>query len=456
MIGRLLIALVVAGLLATVPPPRDAQAHADAIVARDTLISRIFALGGAVVYQRGFEKTPKRAWMVSYDGHLREATGIPRGAGVGDVGRDARGRVVFTVGRLRDRSATTPIVDWFVYDPATNRARPLRGLPSGCTVDRASLWRDSLAYERRCAREADSGVFVRQGTRTTKVAEDYGANRLAFRAGTLAATLDDGNDDVLGLQYMANGRRCFQHIDAAFGDATDYLDSFFPTDIWVAHGQITWTMGRWSIRPKFAILSAKIRPGCAPPGPVGEFPFKPETATVQALTVDGRHVFYADGRTLRSHKLPPEPYTGPAPNDDFEHAKRISGDAPVAAIGRIAHATVQRGEPLSGTGHTVWYRFRPRTSGTVYVSLPASCPARPPQGCEWDLVYGVYTGTRRSALTQLPSADNGTIFPNDDYTQVEAKAGDTYWIAVATDRDTPRYAPFRLSIDAQPPPPLYG
>jgi hypothetical protein len=450
---RLVITLVAAGLVAALSSPQDAWAK-DAIVARDTAISSIYALDGQLVYRRGLDKTPKRAWMVRFKRHLRRATGIPRRATAGAIGRDAKGRVVFTFARAQDLSGANPRAKWFIYDLARKRNRPLGGLPSNCYVGWAALWRDSVAYTASCEKSADSGVFVRQGKRTQRLGEDPGTNALAFRDGTLAAIFDDGLDDFFVVQYLANGEPCVQRLDGSFGDATD-SKGFFPTGLWIANGYITWTMGHPRIRPDFAILSAKVAAGCAAPGPVGLFAFTPETSTVGALAVDGRRLFYADGKTLRSHKLPAKPFTGPPPNDNFEQAEELSGAPPLSPTGRIAHATAQSGEPLADTKHTVWYAFRPTTSGTVYVSLPNSCPAGP-EFCEWDLRYGVYTGTSRSTLTQIPPSDNGTVSPQDDYTRVDAVAGKTYWISVGSPRDEPRFDPFRLHIDKSPPAPFHG
>jgi hypothetical protein len=450
---RLVIVLVAAGLIAAVSSPQDARA-ADAIVAHDTAISSIYALGGQVVYRRGFEKSPKRSWMVRFRGRLRRATGIPRRATGGVIGRDAKGRVVLTFALVQRKSATDVTTKWFIYDLAHNRTRPLGGLPSNCYVGWASLWRHSLAYTARCDPMTDSSLFVKQGNRTLLLGETTGVVALAFRAGALAAIIEDGLDNSFVLQYMANGKRCVKRIGESLGDATEST-GFFPTDLWVANGYITWTMGEPRIQPKFTILSAKVAAGCAAPETVGRFPFKPETSKVLTLAVDGRRVFYADRKTLRRHKLPAKPSTRPPPNDNFEHAEELPSDAPLSVTGRVAHATVQRGEPLADTKHTVWYEFRPSTSGPLYVRLPGSCPAE--RGyCEWDLRYGVYTGTSRSKLTLIPSSDNNTATPRDDYTRIDAPGQQPYWISVGTPRDEERFDPFHLYIDTSPPPPFEG
>src|SRR4051794_3364840 len=98
---RLVTVLIAAGLVAAMSSAQDAWAK-DAIVARDTTISSIYALDGQLVYRRGLDKTPKRAWMVRFKRHLRRATGIPRRATAGAIGRDAKGRVVFTFARAQD------------------------------------------------------------------------------------------------------------------------------------------------------------------------------------------------------------------------------------------------------------------------------------------------------------------------------------------------------------------
>ena len=434
---RLRLAIV---LLAAASAPGYAHA-ADPVVVHDTSIRAIYPLGGDLVYLRAGRTLPQRVWMARFRGDLRRARGIPRRALSGDIGRDARGRKVFTFAVTHVKSGSYVSTKWFAYDLAHDRTRPLHGLPATCIVSYAAVWRGSMAYTASCKSAARSGVFVRQGERTRRVSSDPGGQRVVFRGGTLAVVFDDGSDDFFVLQWMANGRRCVQRIDASFGDATSE-DGWFPSNLWIANGYLAWTMGDPFSRPDFAILAAKLAAGCATPGPVGVLPFTPETATVRALAVDGRRVYYAGERTLRSHTLAAQPSFGPPPNDAFEHAQQLAGDAPLSATGRVAYSTAQPGEPLAGTEHTVWYAFRPARSGTVDVTVSGACTSAH-QYCNGTFRSGVYTGTSPDALTEIP--------PSGDYsTRVDAVAGETYWIPVGSSHLDPYYEPFSIHIEPAP------
>jgi hypothetical protein len=434
MLARVAIVLVVVSAFAAVSAPALA---ADPIIARDTLIRSIWPLDGDLVYARGeaLQPLPDRVWMARYRGRLHEAHGIPREASGGEIGRDAKGRKVFTFA-----------VDgkWFVYDLARNRTRPL-SVPSDCDVSWLSLWRGSMAYEAKCKGDQDFAVFLRNGKRTLRVRSAGGALALTYRAGALAALVEDGLDNQYLEQWAANGKRCITGIDSAFGDATSN-DLWFPTNLWIVNGYVTWTMGEFKVRPDFAILAAKVRPGCKEPGPVGLFPFRPDTTKLRTFAVDERRVFYAYDTTLRRHALKSKPSLAPPRNDNFKNAHVLSGAAPLSAKGRLAHATVQRKEPLSETKHTVWYRYRPTKSGTVYVTVTPSC-SNPPN-CGGSARFGAYTGTKVNKLTGL--TQYGGPY-SSRYTRVDAVKGKTYWISVGAAGSEPDYEPFTVRIEASPP-----
>jgi hypothetical protein len=441
----LVIALVAAGLVATGAAPAEGRVT-DKVIAHDTLIQQIWALDGDLVYVRRGKTVPERAWMMRYRGHVREARGIPRTAGVADLGLDARGRKVLTFSESIRKSGQIVAAKWFVYDLASRRARRIAGLTTKCFVGSVAVWRSDVAYTQVCNNPHDDGVFLRRGKRTVRLSSTD-AQGLSFRGGTLAALWEDGLDDVLVNQYVAHGKRCVKRIDASFGDATSE-EGWYPTQTAVVNGYIVWRMGDLFFRPDFKILAASLASGCHTPGPVGTFPFKAETARVQALAVDNRRVFYADGTTLRSHAIPAKPSFAPPPNDDFEQAQALSGDAPLSATGDTAHATAQPGEPLSGAGHSVWYAYRPTTSGTVYVTVDPACPNNPPgDACGGTYRTGVYTGSRPDALTRIPMS-GGPYTPV--YTRVDAEAGKTYWILVSSSFD-PNYTPFTVHVDTHPP-----
>ena len=441
---RLGIALLATALVALLPAPREARA-ADPVVVRDTLIYQLYALDGDLLYYRlDPGAMPQRSWMARFHGHLHRARGIPRpGAGVedrvwlGELGWDRKGRKVFTFGVGRG-------LKWFAYDLARNRTRRLRGLPAGCEVSWAAVWRRSMAYAAACDRPKDSGTFVMQGRhkqRRRRVREWFpGSGRQAFRDGVLAVVHEGGEADAYVEQWAANGKSCANDVNGSFGDNTD-ISGWAPSNVWIARGYLTWAMGNPRGRSDFAILGAKIGPGCEALGPVGLFAFTPETPTVRALAVDGRRIFYAGAQEIRSHVLPASPSFDPLPNDDFEHAAELRGDAPLKATGRLAYATVEPGEPLADAEHTLWYAWRPTRSGSV--NIWGVCTTRV-EGCYGSTRFGVYTGTRPDALTEIPPYD-------DRVTQVNAVAGETYWIAVgAPDLSwipDPSYEPFTIHID---------
>ena len=446
MLARVAIVLVAAGLLAAAPAPAPARA-ADRVVARDTLISYVWPLDGDFVYDRfQFRKPlPKRVWMASFGGHLHPARGIPRRAWTGDIGIDARGRKMFTFAIPRHERGKPDTGRWFAYDLARNRTRPLRGLPKDCAVLWVSLWRRDMAYEAACGDDpSDAAVFLRRGKRTREVVPDPDYSRLHYRDGALAQIIDDGSDAFFIRQWMANGESCEKRIDESWGDDSS---EWLPTDPRITNGYITWVMGNWAVRPDYAILAAKVPPGCHAPGPVGTFPFTPETTErLRTLAVDERRVFYADSRTLRRQLVPRTPSIDPPPNDDFAEAEPLSGDAPLSVAGRVAHATVEPGEPLAYQRHTVWYAYTPAKSGAMYVRVFPGCDQIGNCG---GFRFGVYTGTSPGTLEEIPQSDDGY---NPRYTRVDAVAGRTYWIAVGSRAVAleASYMPFTLHVDAAP------
>jgi hypothetical protein len=442
---RLLRIAVASGLCAFVlSPPAQARA-ADTIVAHDTLITAVYALDGDVVYYRRTRaKLPSRAWMRWSGGKLSRARAIPRRAWPGAIGRDAKGRKVFTFAMVRLKSGVLVSEKWFVYDIKRDRARRLHGLPRGCVTNWVSLWRHSMAYSAACKKGANSGVFVRQRGRTQKINSDPYGNDLVFRAGALVGVFDTGLDDFVVIQYMANGKLCKRVLDSSYGDATD-VKGWYPSGLWIGNGSLTWSMGHWFARPNFALLSAQLPSGCATPGSVGQVQFTPKTPTLSTFAIDGRRIYYTDGKTLHLQTLPARPSFARPANDDFEHAEELPAEAPFVATARLAYATVQPGEPLAEAKHTVWYAFRPATSGTVYVSVTGAAI--------WDFkeqhyvattTYGVYTGASRESLTQIP--------PSGRSVRIDAEAGQTYWIAVGSPVPEPNYQPIPVRVDLSPPP----
>jgi hypothetical protein len=199
-------------------------------------------------------------------------------------------------------------------------------------------------------------------------------------------------------------------------------------------------MGEPDSNPSFAVLSAKLTAGCAEPGPVGLLSLDPGAGTLGALAVDEGELYYSDASGLRVRALSRSPSFDPPPNDDFSHAEPLTGDPPFTVFGRIGSATAEPGEPLADSLHSVWYAYRPTTSGKVYVTAGGGCTQRADL-CGNSGVYGVYTGDRVDALTRID-----TIPGRPRWTEVDAVAGKTYWISVATYAPAPNYEPFRVKV----------
>jgi len=193
--------------------------------------------------------------------------------------------------------------------------------------------------------------------------------------------------------------------------------------------------------PDFALLAAKRTGACRALGPVGDLPFTWETKSVSAMAVDADRLVYAGDAVIKAHRLPRKPTVTPPANDEFEHAQVLPTKLPYRIPVRIGHAKRQRGEPAvrgpygqkpQKLRRTVWYAFRPKANGTMWVSSDPH-------------TEGVFTGSKLKDLTQIPPGLRGT--------EVHFKAGKTYWITVALDSEEPFYAPFYLTIDASVPPP---
>jgi hypothetical protein len=309
------------------------------------------------------------------------------------------------------------------------------------------VWRGRLTYTAQCKGDMfDRALFLKHGKRTRRLQSDPGGYELTYRAGTLAAVFDDGLDDFFIEQWATRYRPCARFVDSSFGDATDSA-GWYPTQVFATGGYLAWTMGNPSFRSDFAILAAKIRSGCLAPSPIGRVPFTPKTR-VAAIAVDSRHVFYSDGKELHSQAIPAKPSFARPSNDNFAHARELSGDAPLSATGNTAHATTQHGEPLGRTGHTVWYAFRPKTSGTFYVTVTPACPYNPPgDACNGTYRSGVYTGSKLDALTRIPASGNSYTRV---YTRIDAQAGETYRIIVGSTVEA-KYEPFKVLVDSSPP-----
>jgi hypothetical protein len=448
----LLVALLLAVMLQ--PPPAAAAGAADPVVAQAALAGRLYQLGGVTLYQRqSGPRTPapphwivRGPWVRVVNGRSRTARHIPAAVGAGNIGRDARGRIVMTYFTQATRGDRSVPPAWFIYDVMSDRSRPIKGLNEGtrCSVVLVTIWRTRTAYEKDCGAAGSSGLFVRTGTMVEQIAPaEYTLVDMAQRGDSLAGIVDDDNGDLHLYRFLDGGRRCVKEIPTGYGPGEG---PWYPTGVWFSGDQIVWTMGRFRTAPSFAVLAANRAGSCEPLGPTGELPFTPETVSVRALGVDAGRLVYAGGKLIKAHQLPAQPSFDPPANDDFEQAEVLPTRLPFRVSGRIGYATRQPGEPTAiapgepqpwNLSRTVWYAFRPTSSGTVYVGSTAYSLGR--------YTYGVFTGSSIDSLTQIPPDARGTKF--------DAEAGQTYWIAVNAESEEPDYRPFYLSIVAGDTPP---
>src|SRR3954468_10834541 len=262
------------GTLALVAPA--AQAADPIVVSNTTVLGRIQAFRHTLVYKKRTGKE-QGVWMRRVGGKTLRATRIPnlRRVGIGEMGVDSHGRTVLVF--YRQHVSATGVLrstDWFVYDVASNRARPLKGLPAGheagkpplttlkgCFVSQVSIWRSRMVYNASCDTAARSGLWVREGKRTFRLTADNGVRSITLRGGTLAGLMEDGNGDVVVMQFMHEGKRCIKRIDSSFIEGDD---PWAPSGVWIANGRITWLHGTWAYAAygDFALLSSKLASGC--------------------------------------------------------------------------------------------------------------------------------------------------------------------------------------------------
>jgi hypothetical protein len=112
-------------------------------------------------------------------------------------------------------------------------------------------------------------------------------------------------------------------------------------------------------------------------------------------------------------------------NDDFANATDL-GSPPSTRVGSTARASKETGEPNhagNAGGKSVWYRFRPTTSGPVSAEI---C-----QLVTFDALLAVYTGSSVDNLTPVASyGTTGCGGGGGSRVPFVATAGTTYWIAV--------------------------
>jgi len=136
----------------------------------------------------------------------------------------------------------------------------------------------------------------------------------------------------------------------------------------------------------------------------------------------------------------------PATNDAFASAMVCNGTS-WAVTGINIGATGEPGEPnharLSGTLHSIWYRWTAPYSGTVTLETANSMR---PYGYTFDPTLAVYTGSSLSNLIEIGSDDDAG--PGlEALVHFSAHAGTTYQIALAGYDGDMGTSQLRLSMD---------
>ena len=412
---------------------------ADPVVVSQRLQGSVSALKGNLVYPLEKTKGEPYVCMRRVGGRLLRAHIPHRGCGAGDMVLGRRGRVIYLYPVHRSEGSAGVPVRWYAYDVKSDRTRRVTGLPGGgCIVSDVGIWRKRTVYAAECPSEQRSGVWAKDGQKTTRI---FASTHLVdggfvLRGGTLVG-IDQSEDDIDVYQLMVGGKRCVRVIESAH----DNLAREEIGGLWIANGKIVWTRGYYPERPpeSFAgLFTAEVASHCAAPGPNGRFNFYPDTSDLSSFTLDGRKVYYADRVSIRRHTLPAEPTYAPPANDNFENAQSFAVGTSSPA-GRTAWATAQPGEPLTNTKQTIWYTFTPATNGSFDAIAQRLFPS------ESEVKFGVYTGTSLATLTPVGSRPSPA-----DPIQFDAVAGRQYWIDVGTSVAEANYSPLYVSVTTPP------
>jgi hypothetical protein len=415
----------------------SAAASGDQVVLHDSQISRVYALGNTLVYERvGPGGRPAaRKWMRWVGGRKLRARHVPADAAAGAIGRDRHDRVVLPIVVTKVNNHVVRSTSWWIYDVASDRARRLPTFHEGrCALSGVSVWRSRVAYATSCGSPSKDEVFLREGGHTRKVSGGQRIRWMTLRGDVLVAVVDDYGDSSVW-RLVAGGKVCRTQISGS-----SLPEEWAPLGLWLSGRTVVW----W-IQPDYAgapdtlgaLVGARLR-GCASPAPTGAFaiPSLPvrhlDGLTVNGQwSIDGRWLYYADAGELRRHRLDAAPQTDPPSNDDFHHATPLIGDPPISLTQTIGNATTQAGDPTAVTAlfafppATVWYAFRPTTTQRVRIAGGT----------------GVFEGAEIQSLTPVGTrGDDGALTLN-------AIAGSTYRIIAACGGSF-CYLPFELQITA--------
>jgi hypothetical protein len=425
--ARLVFAAALCGLALPVASARAA----DPVIVSQPLQGWVAGLNGNLVYPLKATKGEPFVCMRRVGGKLLRAHLSREGCGASGMGLDRRGRVIQVYSVYAGQGVPAR---WYAYDLKSDRTRRVSGLPGGgCIVRGLAIWRRRTVYAAKCPSTQRSGVWAKVGKKTTRIVASTDFTNFVLRGGTLAG-IDgaDGEGEFDVYQLMVDGKRCVRAIESA----QDTSENEEVGGFWIANEQIVWARGYYPGDPQQSyagLFTAKVPSHCAAPGPNGRFNFYPETTDLSWFTLDGRKVYYADGKGIRRHTLPAEPTYAPPANDNFENATSLA--VGTSLPGRTAWATPQSGEPLANREQTIWYTFTPAKSETLSVSAQRAYPSRSV------LRFGVFTGPGLATLTPV-----GSSSPQFGSIEFNAVAGRKYWVDVGSSDAQASYMPLYVSV----------
>src|SRR5205085_3371121 len=127
-----------------------------------------------------------------------------------------------------------------------------------CTVNAFAIWRRRSVYAATCPSKQRSGVWAKDGKKTTRiVASPDFVDALVLRGGTLAGIDVGGDDDFDVYQLMVGGKRCVRAIESA----RDSLENKEVGGFWIANGNIVWARGYYpgdTPAPYAGLFTAKV------------------------------------------------------------------------------------------------------------------------------------------------------------------------------------------------------
>lgn len=136
-------------------------------------------------------------------------------------------------------------------------------------------------------------------------------------------------------------------------------------------------------------------------------------------------------------------FPGSVPTNDMFAAARPVTASSVPVTGTTLGATVEPGEPGSGGGRSVWWKFTASTSGALTLVM---------DGSSVETLVNVYTGAKLAELVNVASNYDRTRYVFDGRVVLPVTVGTTYWIRVmGSDGWYQGFIRMRVSMTPAPP-----